>query len=180
MKLQTDRLTMRNVLITDLEAIHALNSIPEVDQYNTLGIPDSIKDTRELIEKRIIENQQREVQNYTWVILDKSSEEFIGMIGMMLDNKKYNRGEVWYKIHPVHWNKGFATEAMKEIIHFGFETLHLHRIQAGCAVDNIASIRVLEKVGMTREGRGRKVLPLKSCWSDNFEYSILDDDPRVE
>lgn len=165
-------------MISDVEVIHAMNCIPEVDQYNTLGIPESITVTRELIEKRIIENQQSEVQNYTWVIHLKSTEEFIGMIGLMLDNKKYNRGEVWYKIHPKHWGKGYATEALSELVHFGFDTLRLHRIQAGCAVDNIGSIKVLEKVGMIREGRGRKVLPLKSGWSDNFEYSILDTDPR--
>jgi len=61
---------------------------------------------------------------------------------------------------------------------FGFETLKLHRIQAGCAVNKIGSIKVLEKAGMIREGRGRQVLPLKSGWSDNFEYSILETDER--
>jgi hypothetical protein len=54
----------------------------------------------------------------------------------------------------------------------------LHRIKAGCAVENIASIKVLEKVGMIREGRGRQLLPLKSSWSDNFQYAILETDSR--
>jgi RimJ/RimL family protein N-acetyltransferase len=60
------------------------------------------------------------------------------------------------------------------MLDFGFNTLNLHRIEAGCAVENIGSIRVLEKCGFTKEGRGRKVLPLKSGWSDNFEYAILE------
>ena len=62
------------------------------------------------------------------------------------------------------------------IIEFCFNELKLHRIQAGCAVDNISSIKVLEKSGMTKEGRGRQVLPLSNGWSDNYEYSILDTD----
>jgi RimJ/RimL family protein N-acetyltransferase len=66
------------------------------------------------------------------------------------------------------------------IIDFSFNMLNLHRIQAGCAVDNIGSIKVLEKVGMIREGRGRQILPLKSGWSDNFEYSILETDKRKQ
>ena len=69
--------------------------------------------------------------------------------------------------------KGYATEALKEILRFGFDQLNLHRIEAGCAVENVASIKVLEKAGMQREGRKRQVLPLKSGWSDNFEYAIL-------
>ena len=64
------------------------------------------------------------------------------------------------------------------MLDYGFDTLKLHRIQAGCAVDNIGSIKVLEKVGMTKEGRGRQILPLKNGWSDNFEYSILETDLR--
>ena len=64
------------------------------------------------------------------------------------------------------------------MIDYGFDKLNLHRIQAGCAVENTGSIKVLEKVGMKREGRGRQILPLKSGWSDNFEYSILETDKR--
>jgi ribosomal-protein-alanine N-acetyltransferase len=51
-------------------------------------------------------------------------------------------------------------------------------MEAGCAVDNKGSFTVLEKAGMVREGRLRQVLPLKSGWSDNFEYSILESDDR--
>ncbi|MDC1259516.1 GNAT family N-acetyltransferase [Flavobacteriaceae bacterium] len=75
-------------------------------------------------------------------------------------NKKYKRAEVWYKIHSDYWNKGYATESLKAIINFGFETLKLHRMEAGCAVDNKGSFTVLEKAGMVREGRLRQVLPL--------------------
>lgn len=64
------------------------------------------------------------------------------------------------------------------MIRFGFDNLNLHRIEAGCAVNNIGSIKVLEKAGMVREGKVRQVLPLKTSWSDNFLYSILETDKR--
>jgi len=54
--------------------------------------------------------------------------------------------------------------------------LQLHRIEAGCSVDNIASSKVLEKVGMTREGMKRKKLPIRGEWKDNYFYAILEDD----
>ena len=98
-------------------------------------------------------------------------------LGLKSETKNIS-GEVWYKIHSDHWKKGFATESLKAVIHFGFENLKLHRIQAGCAVENTGSIKVLENAGMIREGRLRQVLPLKSGWSDNFEYSILETDTR--
>jgi len=60
-----------------------------------------------------------------------------------------------------------------EFGYFCFNELNLHRVEAGCAVDNIGSIKVLEKAGMQREGRKRATLPLVSGWSDNYEYGIL-------
>ncbi|MNL40929.1 Acetyltransferase (GNAT) family protein [compost metagenome] len=77
---------------------------------------------------------------------------------------------------PRFWNKGYATESLKRIIAFGFDDLNLHRIEAGCAVANTGSIHVLEKVGMLREAHTRKLLPLKSGWSDNYGYAILSTD----
>ena len=126
----------------------------------------------------INENQQERVIKHTWLINNRSTQEKIGLFGLKLSNNKYHRGEVWYKIHPEQWSKGYATEALRRVIDYGFNEHKLHRIQAGCAVDNLASIRVLEKAGMTKEGRGRQLLPLKSGWSDNFEFSILETDER--
>jgi ribosomal-protein-alanine N-acetyltransferase len=60
---------------------------------------------------------------------------------------------VWYKLHSDHWGEGYATEALNLVLDFGFNNLELHRIQSGCAVDNIGSIKVLEKVGMIRGTR---------------------------
>ena len=92
---------------------------------------------------------------------------------------KYKSAEVWFKIHPDYWSKGFGTEALNAIIDFGFKELNLHRIEAGCAVENTGSVKLLEKVGMTREGGKRKALPLKTGWADNYEYAILQSEYRI-
>lgn len=106
----------------------------------------------------------------------KDSNQFIGLIGINLGKEKYRNAEVWFKLHPNFWNRGFATEALQRLLTFGFEDLKLHRIEAGCAVGNLGSISVLEKVGMKREAHTRKLLPLKSGWSDNYGYAILEGD----
>lgn len=95
---------------------------------------------------------------------------------MNLGKAKYNNAEVWFKFDPKFWNRGYATEALNLILQFGFNDLKLHRIEAGCAIGNSGSIKVLEKVGMLRESHTRQLLPLKSGWSDNYGYAKLTTD----
>jgi ribosomal-protein-alanine N-acetyltransferase len=176
--LETERLKLRLIQSSDLISIHQLHSLPETDEFNTLGIPQNMEETRTIIEPWIVENQQKEIKNYTFAIEQIANNQFIGLIGLKLWNSKQRRGEVWYKLHSDYWGKGFGTETLSSLLDFGFNELNLHRIQAGCAVNNGGSIKVLEKVGMIKEGRGRQILPLKSGWSDNFEYAILETDKR--
>jgi len=178
MEILASRIKLRLINLSDLEDIHSLHSLPETDEFNTLGIPTDIKETNNIIEQWISSNEKGEIENYTFVIEELECNAFIGLFGLKIGNKRYKRAEVWYKIHSKYWNMGYATESLKAVIKFSFETLQLHRVHAGCAVNNIGSIKVLEKAGMLREGRGRQVLPLKTGWSDNFEYSILETDRR--
>lgn len=178
LQLVSERTKLRLIQSTDLEFIHQLHSLPETDEFNALGIPESIEQTKAIILPWIEDNQQAEIVNYTFIIKQKNNEKSIGLFGIKMGHKKYKRAEVWYKIHSDYWNKGLATEVLNNVLTFCFDELKLHRIQAGCAVGNIGSIKVLEKVGMIREGRGRQILPLKTGWSDNFEYAILESDRR--
>ncbi|MEO6903548.1 MAG: GNAT family N-acetyltransferase [Bacteroidia bacterium] len=177
-ELLTERTRLRLIDLSDLEAIHHLHCLPETDEFNALGIPKNLEETIAIIEPWIAENKRSEIMFYTFAIENKLNGEFIGLFGLKLGTKKYKIAEVWYKIHVDFWKKGYATESLKAVINFAFDTLKLHRIEAGCAVENIGSINVLEKCGMIREGRSRQLLPLKSGWSDNFVYAILETDER--
>lgn len=159
--------------------VHQLHALAAVDEYNTLGIPESIAETEVILQAWIQANQREDERGYTFVIRQLTNQAFVGLIALNLSNKKYNKGEVWYKLHPNHWGQGFATEALSKVLDFGFDTLKLHRVEAGCAVDNIGSVKVLEKVGMIKEGRKRAILPLKSGWADSFSYAINETDPRA-
>ncbi|WP_431122307.1 GNAT family N-acetyltransferase [Flagellimonas flava] len=172
-KLKTERLLISPISPTDLEKIHELHSLPETDQFNTLGIPENIEETEQIINDWIAKNNNGESRHFTLKIESAVNGEFIGLIAMNLGPPKFRSAEVWYKLHSNFWKQGYATESLHKLLEFGFSELHLHRIEAGCAVENLGSIRVLEKVGMIREGRKRQVLPLKQGWSDNFHYAIL-------
>ena len=153
-----------------------MHSLPETDKYNTLGIPENIEETKTIIENWISGNNEENQKHFTLKVEINGTNQFIGLIAMNLGKPKFKNAEIWYKFHIDFWGKGYATEAVNKILDFGFDELHLHRIEAGCAVNNLASIKVLEKTGMTREGQKRQVLPLKGGWSDNFEYAILSTD----
>jgi [ribosomal protein S5]-alanine N-acetyltransferase len=174
MQLQTERLKLQELFLTDLDAIHELHSLPKIDQYNTLGIPDSINTTEILLVGWLEQQKAVPRMSYIFCIRSVDTNQFVGLMALNLGKPNFKIAEVWYKIHPSYWRQGYTTEALTVLLKFGFSELGLHRIEAGCAVENIASIKVLEKVGMTREGRKRKVLPIRGEWIDNYFYAILE------
>jgi [ribosomal protein S5]-alanine N-acetyltransferase len=178
MDLKSARLKLKEISWNDLADIHRLHSFPEVDEFNTLGIPNSIDDTKEIIRPLIEGQNEIPRKSYTWKITISGSNEFIGMAGMKLSCDKFRLGEIYYKLIPKYWGKGYATEVSKTLIKAGFEYFHLHKIEAGVATENVRSIKVLEKSGMIREGLRRKILPIRGNWIDNYHYAIVENDPR--
>ncbi len=176
MNLESERLFLNEITWDDLERIHELHSIPEVDEYNTLGIPRDINETKEVL-RPIIENRKSDSRKlFCWAIINKDNNDFIGLAGMTLTADRFKMGEIYFKLSPANWGKGYATEVAKTLIKSGFGKMNLHRIEAGVATENIKSIRVLEKAGMKREGIMRKILPIRGEWKDNYHYAIIEDD----
>ena len=176
MELTTKRLKLVELTFTDLKNIHHLHSLPETDEYNTLGLPATIHTTEILLNEWLDQQQLTPRSSYIFCIKQFDTNCFVGLVALILGKANFKIAEVWYKILPDYWRQGFTTEALKQILSFGFTDLQLHRIEAGCAVENIASIKVLEKVGMTKEGCKRKILPIRGNWVDNYFYAILDTD----
>ncbi len=176
MELQTKRLKLVELTLTDLETIHKLHSLPETDEYNTLGLPATIHTTDVLLQEWLNQQQLTPRLSYIFCIKQIDTDQFIGLMALILGKPNFKIAEVWYKILPGYWRQGFTTEALRQLLYFGFTDLRLHRIEAGCAVENIASVKVLQKVGMTKEGCKRKVLPIRGNWVDSYLYAILDTD----
>ena len=177
MNLKSERLKLKEITWNDIANIHNLHSIPEVEEYNTIGIPKNLGTTKELLRPAINDQKNDQRKTYVWNLLLKDSDTFIGIAGMSVSNDRFNYGEIYYKLHPDYWGKGFATEAAKTMILFGFKHLKLHRIEAGVATENTRSIKVLERIGMTQEGIRRKILPIRGEWIDNFHFAIVEGDP---
>jgi RimJ/RimL family protein N-acetyltransferase len=159
--------------VSDLQEFHELIIIPEVDKFNTMGNPESMEVTRQLLDETIKDQKKKEVNKLTYSIKLKDSKDFIGVCGIIKSSEKYAKAELWMKFNPKFWNNGFATETIQRLLKACFEEYQLHRVEAGCAVENQASKRVLEKCDFVVEGIQRKNLPLKSGWSDNYQFGIL-------
>ncbi|WP_420602343.1 GNAT family N-acetyltransferase [Flagellimonas sp.] len=177
MNIESERLRLQEISWDDLSDIHKLHSNPEVDKYNTLGIPKDIEETKEVIRPLIEAQKSEKRKSYFWKIVVKNTDIFIGIAGINLSLNKFKLGEIYYKLLPSSWGNGYATEVSKTLIKSGFKDFNLHKVEAGVSTDNIASIRVLEKSGMTREGLRRKILPIRGEWKDNYHYAIVEDDP---
>ena len=82
-------------------------------------------------------------------------------------------GEVGYSLSRAHWNQGYMTEALNAVIDFGFEELHLHRIEAHFIQGNDASRHLMERVGMTFEGFARESMKIKGKYRTIGTCAIL-------
>ncbi len=179
-KLTGERIVLCPLCETDLRDIHRLNSSPKVAQFNTLGIPQALADTRRVMSQVLDEKTDGIISKYGWTVRLGGSLEFMGEVGMSLAPARFKKAEIFYNLLPQFWAFGYGTEAVKLMLKFGFETLKLHRMEAGVAVANTPSIHLLEKIGMKREGRAIKILPIDGAWQDNYSYAILEEDYFAE
>lgn len=149
--------------------INALHSFPEVAQNNTIGLPKDLATTAEVLADKLSPHHEAALG---WALYNQENI-FIGEAGISIAPQRFQKAEISYSLLPNQWNKGLGTELAIHLIKYCFNHLDLHRVEAGVAVHNHASIRVLEKAGMIREGIHQKILPLASGWTDNFSYAIL-------
>jgi ribosomal-protein-alanine N-acetyltransferase len=171
MMITTGRLLIRDFVPEDWVDVHSYASEPEVTKYMIWG-PNTEKETKDFIQLTIAMQQQQPRIDFELAVVLKETNTLIGGSGIHVAGPKI--GEIGYCFNPLYWQKGYASEAAAALIQYGFQTLGLHRIYATCRPENIGSAKVMEKVGMQREGRLREHMWHGDKWCDSFLYSILD------
>lgn len=169
---ETERLILREFELEDIDAIHTYLSDPAVSYYM---MQDATTKEQSLnYVHRFLELQREEPRKiFKFAIILKSNNRLIGECGLNCPNHFHKEGEIVYRLSKDYWGKGYATEAVKEVISFGFKELSLHRIEALCDSRNSLSTKVLQKAGMTYEGCMREHRWVKGRWRDSNLYSIL-------
>jgi len=116
---------------------------------------------------------------YTFALIEKQHGDFVGVMGLHPEPRHY-RGEIGYWIGKPHWGKGYATQALRLIIQFGFEKVSLNRVSARHFTTNPASGRVMQKAGMIYEGTSRQEMYHQDTFKDTVLYAILKEDYHAQ
>lgn len=167
----TERLILRIFHKADAQAVTKLCNNYNIFK-NTLHLPYpySIEDAFLWIEQHL--DNYNANKSYEFAITDKENGELLGAIALS-NNQKFNQGEMAYWIGETFWGKGYATEAAQAILEFAFETKKLHKVFARYFRSNPASGKVLQKIGMKREGTFIDHIIKEEKYEDLVYYGII-------
>lgn len=173
--IETSRLILRNWEFSDVPSAYEYARDPVVVRYMPWG-PNTLEQTRDFIRKVRRCRQIKPRRAFELAVLLKSDNRVIGGCGLRIKNPILREGDLGYAFNQLYWGQGYATEATRALIQFGFTKLKLHRLWATCDQKNRASARVLEKAGLRYEGLMRENMMLKKRWRDTRLYALLDKD----
>ena len=172
--IRTQRLILRPLRMTDDKDMFRYCSDPAVSRHVLWDTHPNIRHTRMTL--RAVIRQYKVGKPATFGIERIEDGRLIGTIGFIWVNTDHRSAEVGYSLARDCWNQGYATEALKAILHYGFERLRLNRIEAQHEADNPASGRVMEKAGMQYEGTLRQRVFNKGHFSDVMLYARVRSD----
>lgn len=172
--MQTERLTLRRLMVSDARDMYEYSKDEEVTRYLTWEAHPDPSYTREYLQ--YLGTHYNVGDFFDWGVVLASEDKMIGTCGFTRFDYNNNCGEVGYVINPAYRGRGIAVEALESVMQFGFEELGLNRIEAKFMEGNDASMRVMEKVGMTFEGYHRSSMLVKGEYRTIGVSAILRDE----
>jgi [ribosomal protein S5]-alanine N-acetyltransferase len=171
--LEAGAFTLRALSVDDAPAVFAYASDPEVARY-TLWPPHKSEDfTRGFLKTFTGKGFMN------WAIVPREGDQVVGMVFLHSLNRHHSKAEIAFNVARSHWGKGLATEASWRVLRFSFEDLGMNRVEATCMPGNLGSARVLEKLGMAREGMSRRSHIRHDGFHDMELFAILRDEFRA-
>lgn len=175
LNLKTDRLIIRRFSCDDWEDLYEYLSLESVVKYE----PYDACSREECKEAAI----RRSKNDAFWAVCLKENNKLVGNVYFeQQEPKDFLTWEIGYVFNPKYYGKGYATEACRRILKYGFEQLGAHRIIGMCNPENTPSWKLMERLSMRREGYFKKPAFFKKTeegkpiWHDAYQYSILDEE----
>ncbi|HML06235.1 MAG TPA: GNAT family protein [Methanobacterium sp.] len=173
-EIYTERLYLRKISINDAETLFRFWSDPEVTKNLNVATFKNIEQAFSLI--RLLNSLYSSKEGIRWVITIRKTNEIIGTCGYNSWIKKSSRGEIGYELGKKYWGNGYGTEAIAEIINYGFKKMNLNRIEAFTVPEATSSINLLKKLGFKKEGLLREYGYWNRKYHDENIYSLLKND----
>lgn len=174
-RIETDRLMIRDYIAEDIEGFHALFTNDEVMELMPEVQTSSLDESKKYLYEAIAEAQYENRRKFFFAITLKESGTYIGEIGFstLIDCDEGRVVNLGYFIMPAYWNKGLVTESVRAIMGYAFQSADVIKIESGCLKANIGSVRVMEKVGMIKEAERLKHMYYNGRLHDRLDYRLL-------
>jgi RimJ/RimL family protein N-acetyltransferase len=175
----TERLVLRPFTQDDFDALFAYQSRPDVARWLEWGARTEDEVRAALAKKIAAVAIVDEGDVLALAMTRKDTGALVGDAILCLVSAEHRTGEIGYIVHPDHQGLGYTTEACREMLRIGFEDVGLHRVIGRLDARNLASARVLEKLGMRREAVFVDNEMIKGEWTSEAVYAILDREWRA-
>lgn len=170
--IETKRLILRPFRIEDWKAMQEnWVSDNEVQAWYAEPVYETEAEIKGLLQQYISGYEKEDY--YRWAMILKDTNECIGQIAYFLVNSESHFGEIEYCVGKAFQNRGFVTEAMWQIVDYGFKRVHFNSVRISHCSTNIPSRRVIEKLGFIKEGALREIIFADDQYMDRVYYSIL-------
>jgi RimJ/RimL family protein N-acetyltransferase len=173
-KLKTERLILRPFTLKDSKRVQELAGDPSISD-TTLNIPYPYENGIAEIWISNHEEKFKKKEALVLAITTRNEDNLIGAVSLKI-NTDFNNAELGYWIGKDYWNNGFATEAVNAVLEFGFNEFLLNKIYAHYLARNPSSGKVMQKVGMVKEGLFKQHIIKNGIYEDIIHFAILRDD----
>ncbi|MER5389105.1 GNAT family protein [Saccharopolyspora sp. NPDC002686] len=169
----TDRLLLRPFILDDTDDVWAYQRKPDVAQHLLWEARDR-EQTGAAVERMTRENALSEDGDcLSLAAVLPETGQVIGQVELVLLSRANRQGEVGYIFNPDFQGKGLATEAARAVLRLGFDELDLHRIIGRCSAHNLASAKLMERLGMRREAHFVDSMIIRGTWREELVYAML-------
>ncbi|HNS50244.1 MAG TPA: GNAT family protein [Anaerolineae bacterium] len=173
--LETERLRLRDFGEDDWRAVLAYQQDSRYLRFYEWS-QRTPEEVRSFVDLFIAQQRETPRARFQLAITLSATGRLIGNCGIRMEESHAREADIGYELDPDFWGHGYATEAARAVVGWGFSHLRLHRITAWCIAENAGSVRVLERLGMRREGRLRDKEYFKGRWWDALSYAILEEE----
>lgn len=177
-ELAGQRIVLRRFRLGDLTPFVAYRSSPEVARYQGWDAPYPLAEGERFVRQMMERHPDTPGQWFQFAVALRATGELIGDCAARPEAGDPRQVGIGFTIAPGRQRRGYATEAARSLLGYLFDGRGKHRVAAACDARNVASARVLERLGLRREGHLRESTWAKGEWTDDLLYALLDHEWR--